>query len=110
MCNADTSNTAVHTVIGPASLEDNEHAWMLWSKPNPSDGNVTIQYYLPSASKVTVQIRDILGSSIMNIEPGMMEAGMHEYPVQMNTMPAGVYYYTLQTSDMSITKSMTIIK
>ena len=110
MCNADTSNTAVHTVIGPASLEDNEHAWMLWSKPNPSDGNVTIQYYLPSASKVTVQIRDILGSSIMNIEPGMMEAGMHEYPVQMNNMPAGVYYYTLQTSDMSITKSMTIIK
>ena len=110
MCNADTSNTAVHTVIGPASLEDNEHAWMLWSKPNPSDGNVTIQYYLPSASKVTVQIRDILGSSIMNIEPGMLEAGMHEYPVQMNNMPAGVYYYTLQTSDMSITKSMTIIK
>jgi hypothetical protein len=46
----------------------------------------------------------------MNIEPGMMEAGMHEYPVQMNNMPAGVYYYTLQTSDMSITKSMTIIK
>jgi hypothetical protein len=25
-------------------------------------------------------------------------------------VPAGVYYYTLQTSDMSITKSMTIIK
>ncbi|MCX6134921.1 MAG: T9SS type A sorting domain-containing protein [Ignavibacteriales bacterium] len=77
--------------------------------PNPFNPSTTINYQLPKASNVSLQIFNALGQRVATLAEGNKEAGFHM--VQWNAgVPSGVYFYRLQAGQYVETKAMTVLK
>ena len=109
-CGTITSKDINVTVIGPASIDDESTAWMLNSKPNPNNGDMTIQYAVTKPGMTTLFIRDAIGREIARFNAGMMDIGNYEHAFSLQNVSSGLYYVTLQQAGQTITRSMTIIK
>jgi hypothetical protein len=66
--------------------------------PNPFNPSTTIQYQLPTASDVRLEVYDLLGRKVMTLVNAKQMAG--NYSVQLNaaSLASGVYFYRLQAS------------
>jgi len=83
--------------------------------PNPFNPQTTIEYHLPSATTVTMEVSDASGRRIKTIVNNRLSPGLHQTTWdgtndQGKVMSAGIYFYRLQTTDFSITKKMMLIK
>jgi hypothetical protein len=78
--------------------------------PNPSRGIATIQYQLPKASDVTLQIFNIAGQLVKAIEQGNKPAGTHSINWNTSDQSAGVYFYRLKAGSFLATNKLVVIK
>ncbi|MHB1049089.1 MAG: T9SS type A sorting domain-containing protein [Bacteroidota bacterium] len=68
--------------------------------PNPFNPSTTIRYGLPSASRVTLKIYNILGQQIAEIVNQEQSEGIYE--VQWNANVAtGLYFYRIEAASVS---------
>lgn len=109
-CGTISSKDINVTVIGPASIDDEATAWMLNSKPNPNNGEMTIQYAVTKPGMTSLYIRDAIGREIARFNAGMMDIGNYEHAFSLQNVASGLYYVTMQQAGQTITRSMTIIK
>jgi len=79
--------------------------------PNPFNTRTTIRYSLPTQVKVTLSIYDVTGKLVKNLLSATRSAG--EYSVTWDgrdetnkKVNAGIYFYTLKTSDKSISRKL----
>jgi hypothetical protein len=85
--------------------------------PNPFNPATTISYQIPSDSKVTIKIYDILGKEVTIVFDGVQKAGYYENRFDANRLASGMYIYrlTAKTSDdkpheFSSIKKMMVLK
>ena len=83
--------------------------------PNPFNPTTTIQFNLPSAASVNVQVYNILGSEVMQIDAGRFSAGSaNQIVVNAQNLSSGTYFYrlTAQTNSevLRVSDSFTLIK
>ena len=83
--------------------------------PNPFNPSTTISYSLAERSNVAITIFDLSGRIINTLVDGMMEAGTHNVTWHAvnsfgESLPSGVYFYSMKTEGFTSTKSMTIMK
>ena len=84
--------------------------------PNPFNPATRIEFSLPKASRVSIQIFNALGqevASLMNNEDrtaGMHSALWNGKDASGTSVASGVYYYQLKTTDHQITKKMLLVK
>jgi hypothetical protein len=109
-CGTVTSQDINVTVVGPASIDDEATAWMLSSKPNPNNGDMTVQFAVTKPGMTSLFIRDAIGREIARFDAGMMDIGNYEHAFSLQNVASGLYYVTMQNAGQSITRSMTIIK
>lgn len=109
-CGTITSNDINVTVVGPASIDDEATAWMLSSKPNPNNGDMTVQFAVTKPGMTSLFIRDAIGREIARFDAGMMDIGNYEHAFSLQNVASGLYYVTMQNAGQTITRSMTIIK
>jgi len=109
-CGTIASKDINVTVIGPASIDDEATAWMLNSKPNPNNGDMTIQFAVTKPGLTSLFIRDAIGREIARFNAGMMDIGNYEHAFSLQNVASGLYYVTMQQAGQTITRSMTIIK
>ena len=109
-CGTVTSKEINVTVIGPASIDDEATAWMLNSKPNPNNGDMTIQFAVTKPGMTSLYIRDAIGREIARYNAGMMDIGNYEHAFSLQNVSSGLYYVTMEQAGQTITRSMTIIK
>ena len=77
--------------------------------PNPFNSTTTIRFDLPSATKVSLKVYDLLGREIASLAQGYLEAGYHQ--VQWKTSVAsGIYFFRLQTEGFVQAKKMVLLK
>lgn len=74
--------------------------------PNPFNSEVKIKYLLSNPAKVSIEVTDILGRSIVNMNEGSKDHGMHEFVWNGKnsfgqTVPNGVYIYTVKANNQS---------
>ncbi|GAH71321.1 unnamed protein product, partial [marine sediment metagenome] len=87
----------------------------LYISPNPTHSRVTIQYNLPTNSKVSVRILDITGRVIKTIYEGDKKAGNYKFVWDGTTdkgvkVPSGSYFCKIKTGETSLTKKITLIR
>ena len=75
--------------------------------PNPSTGETEIPYELKNNSNVTLSIYDVTGNEVMNQSVNSSK-GHHTFKVSSDNLAAGVYYYTVSTTEGSITHKMIV--
>jgi WD40 repeat protein len=78
--------------------------------PNPFNPSTIIDYSIVSAGHVSLKVYDLLGKEVAQLVEE--EKGPGNYVCKFNcaNMPAGVYFYKLQTGNFSATKKLLLLK
>lgn len=78
--------------------------------PNPFNPTTVIRYQLPVASRVTLELFDVLGRKVATLVEAKQDAGFHEYVLNMSGFSSGMYFYRLKAADWSSTKKLMFLK
>lgn len=76
--------------------------------PNPFTGSTEISYDLGNAADVSIEVMDMTGRVVKNLDEGMQPAGSHSIQLDASGLNSGVYFYTLKAGNYSETKRMII--
>jgi hypothetical protein len=79
--------------------------------PNPFNPTTTIMYAVPVLSRVTIKIFNVLGQEVRTLINDVQDVGMQtiRWNSTDNTgaaIPSGVYYYRIQTFDLTEQRSL----
>jgi hypothetical protein len=106
----------VSVVLIPESVTSNEddiiaEGFILdQNYPNPFNPSTTIKYQIPEISFVTLKVYDVLGNEIETLVNSEKPAGNFEITWNAESVPSGVYFYTLQAGSFTETKKMMLMK
>ena len=78
--------------------------------PNPFNPTTMISFILPKAMNVKLTVSNALGQHVATVVDGYLAEGKHVGVFDGERMPSGVYFYTLLTDDVRLTKKMTLLK
>lgn len=78
--------------------------------PNPFNPVTQIQFSLPEAMHVTLEVFDLTGQKLMTLENNQMESGNHQVTFDGSSFSSGMYIYRLSTPQKTITRKMLLIK
>lgn len=78
--------------------------------PNPFNPSTNIQFSLPSSSFVQLEVFNIQGQLVQTLVSKTMSSGNHQVEFNAENTSSGMYFYTLTTGKMSITKKMLLVK
>jgi N-acetylneuraminic acid mutarotase len=74
--------------------------------PNPYTQNTTISFSIPEQSHITISLYDILGNKVATLVDSEKSAGDYRIQVNAGQLHEGVYYYTLLSGSVVLTKKM----
>ncbi len=66
--------------------------------PNPFNPTTTINYQIPTNSKVSLQIYDILGREVATLVNEVVNAGTYSTPFNSTRLASGVYFYRIEAT------------
>ena len=79
--------------------------------PNPFNNSTTITFSLPTYSPVEIAVYDNLGRKIITLINGLQPAGMHQIDWNASGFSSGVYYISLECSEIKRqTRKVILIK
>jgi hypothetical protein len=78
--------------------------------PNPFKETTTIDFLLEEPSHVVLEVFSIGGEKISLLANEKKSPGKYSVPFHAKDLPAGIYYYRLQTETGTFAKKMTLIK
>jgi photosystem II stability/assembly factor-like uncharacterized protein len=78
--------------------------------PNPTQAATTISIFLGERDHATIALFDELGRERMTIFDGTMDRGVHNFTMNMENLPQGVYFCTLQTSTGSVSRVVNLLR
>ncbi len=78
--------------------------------PNPFNSIATIQFHLPMAQSVNIEIFNLLGKELANFQWDVLPAGPYPINWQPGSLPSGIYHYRLITRNQSWVRSCILLK
>jgi hypothetical protein len=78
--------------------------------PNPFNPTTTIEYDLPKASQVKIEIYNLLGKKVGTILDDYKNAGYHKLIFDSNNFASGVYIYRIQVDTYTNSKKMILLR
>lgn len=78
--------------------------------PNPFNASTIIEYDLPLASEVIVEIYDLLGRRIETLIQAEQPAGYHQVVWDAGDHSSGLYFYKIQAGDYVEARKMVLVK
>lgn len=112
----EADSTGLKLAIGSASYVEAQAEQVvpdkvrLTSYPNPTRGQATIEYTLPEAEEVTLEVYDVLGRRVATLEEGSKQAGRHEVRLEADGLPSGVYFGRLEAGGETRTQKITVVR
>ena len=83
---------------------------ILQNYPNPFNLSTVIKYELPTQSRVTIDIYDILGRKVTTLRNDVQPAGYYQMTWNAQNLSSGMYFYKIQAGDFVETKKMILLK
>jgi hypothetical protein len=78
--------------------------------PNPFNPSTTIEFGLPQAAHVSIQLFDMSGRMVQVVVDRQLAPGTHRERIDMGTLPSGVYLYRMTVGNQVFTKTLHLIK
>ncbi len=76
--------------------------------PNPFSRSTVVNYELANPGDVTIEIRDLTGRKVAEINEGGKTAGHHSFQIDGTQLESGIYFYTLKSGALSETRRMVV--
>jgi hypothetical protein len=78
--------------------------------PNPFNPSTTIEFALPHAGVVTLEVYNVLGEQVGTLVAGDHAAGTFKAAWDAGGFASGVYFYRLRAGDYVATRKMLLVK
>jgi hypothetical protein len=78
--------------------------------PNPFNPSTTLQFGIPEASNVKLEVFNMLGQKVATLVSEKLQAGYHTARFDAGGLSSGVYIYQIQAGNFTQTKKMLLIK
>jgi hypothetical protein len=78
--------------------------------PNPFNPTTKIAYAVPTATRVMLEVFDVLGRKVAILVDETKQAGEYSVDFDASSFVSGVYMYRMTTPNTSITKKMTLVR
>lgn len=78
--------------------------------PNPTSGNLTLDFAIEAAADATVSIHNMLGAEVMTVDLGTLASGSHIQNIEMGDLASGVYVVRLNADGGSIAKKVVLTR
>jgi hypothetical protein len=78
--------------------------------PNPFNPSTQISFQLPSDSRMTLKVYDILGREVATLIDGYQTAGVHQVQFNAQNLSSGIYFYRLSVAGQDVVKKMLLLK
>ncbi|MCK4980647.1 MAG: T9SS type A sorting domain-containing protein [Candidatus Delongbacteria bacterium] len=78
--------------------------------PNPFNPNTQITFSLEKTEHVKLSVFNHSGQLVSNLIDGVMGKGIHSIDFSASNLNSGIYYYKLETREISTTRKMILIK
>ncbi|MCS3661494.1 cohesin domain-containing protein [Salinibacter ruber] len=102
--------------IGTSSYVDGKREAVLPEKvrltsyPNPIRQQGTLEYALPEAREVSLQVYDVLGRKVKTLTRGQKEAGRHRVDIRTGQLSSGIYFGRLKAGGQTRTQKITVVR
>jgi hypothetical protein len=78
--------------------------------PNPFNPNTEISFTLPNSGNVTLKVYNALGEQVATLVNGYQEANTYHINFNASGLPSGMYIYTINSDNGSVSKKMMLMK
>ena len=78
--------------------------------PNPTDGEVMVQFHVEQESETEVVVSDVVGRKVMEVVNTKMPAGEYKYVVNLTPLANGFYLVSVKTDTQLSTSKIIINK
>ncbi|MBD3232109.1 MAG: T9SS type A sorting domain-containing protein, partial [candidate division Zixibacteria bacterium] len=78
--------------------------------PNPFNASTNINFSLPEAGNVSLEVYNLLGQKVATLVNGYVEAGQNTVTWDASYQASGVYFYKLSAGEKVFTRRMTLLK
>lgn len=78
--------------------------------PNPFNPNTVISYSLPKSDFVSLKVFDALGREVASLVNEYQTTGSYKVTFDASKFSSGIYFYRLESNDITETKNMILIK
>ena len=101
----------VGTVSAEADGQELPDAFALEQNyPNPFNPSTAIEYALPEAAHVLIEVFDATGRSAGVLVDGARPAGRHSARFEAGSLPSGLYVYRMQAGGQTMVRKMTLVR
>jgi photosystem II stability/assembly factor-like uncharacterized protein len=78
--------------------------------PNPFNPSTTIEFNLPKASDVRIEVYNIAGQKIQTLINKRISAGSHQVEFNSENLSSGVYFYRIEAGNFHDVKKMVLLR
>ncbi|MFA7360151.1 MAG: SBBP repeat-containing protein [Candidatus Kapaibacterium sp.] len=98
--------------VGIQTINENiPDSYVLYQNyPNPFNPMTKINFDLPKEGFVSLKIYDITGREIQTLVNEVKQAGKYKVDFNGSALSSGVYFYRLQSGELTMTKSLVLIR
>ena len=92
-------------------LPDGLHSPALFpNAPNPFTHQTALRYRIASPGEAQLAVYDMLGRNVSTLRQGFHEPGLYEVEFTPDDLPAGIYFFRLETNQELLTRSMILVR
>ena len=81
---------------GPAAGTVPQNFQLKQNYPNPFNNSTSVEFYLPTDSRVELQVYNPLGQQVAVISQGWYSGGWHRFSLKADSWSSGVYFYRVR--------------
>ena len=95
-------------IVGINSNKENPDFEVSQNFPNPFSQIAFIKIRLKEPAPITLDVMNLLGQKVMQTQMIIGKPGVNHITIEKNNLMPGIYFYTVQSGEQSITKKMII--
>lgn len=106
----ETPEEGITTDILDTPVSVIENYYLSQNYPNPFNHSTTINFAIPTQSKVQLSVYNIIGEMVAELVNKEMSAGYYSVTFNASSLVSGVYFYRLESNDFVETKKLVLLK
>jgi hypothetical protein len=95
-------------IVGINQDRENTGFQVYQNSPNPFSQTTTVKVIIEKPAQITLEVLNLLGQKVLQTQTLIGKQGVNHITIEKNSLPPGIYFYTVQSGEQTITKKMII--